>query len=371
MIRLAKTQLCILTALVLFSCQQNTTESKEPKQLKDGIYAPVAIKYATGLRIWKSDDSLKIQIRNPQDTAELIDEYIISLSTDSAKYPIQSFALGSTTIASYFQKLNILDRIDGLTFTDLVLNKALKGQIESGQVAELTSGGELDFEKVMALNPGCLLTYVTGSSNLDRIQEQGIDVFIMPEHLESTPLGRAEWIKMVGCLSGKLEEAKLAFNKIDSAYTALKTKAALSSNIPQVFTGSRYKDHWYAPGNGSYVAAYIRDAGGQYTFKEIEGQGSAELDMEAALKQMSQADFWGLVVSQDSSYTLDQLIDKDDRYKGFPSVKNRNVFVCNSKKADYFGDAVVQPEVVLADLIAILHPNILPNHKYIYFRPVS
>mgnify|MGYP001041346435 CR=1 FL=1 len=363
-----KFSLAVLTFLILFvtSCQIDQKKSAHPEILR-----PVEVRHAKGLRIWKNESTYKIQVRNPQDTLEIIGTYFFKISGDSADIPINSFALGSTTIASYFQRLDLNDKITGLTFSNLVLNSELQARINSGVVAELTSGGELDFEKVLALNPDCFLTYSTGSSNLDRIQEQGIDVFALPEHLESTPLGRAEWIKMIGCLNGNLEESISAFEEIEGAYSDLKAQVALISTLPRVFTGSRYRDHWYAPGNESYIAAYIRDAGGNYTFRDIEGHGSAELDMEAALVQMSQSDYWGMVVSQDSAFTIDQLVEEDERYADFSSVKSGNIFVCNSKKADYFGDGVVEPHLILADLVSIFHPNVLPNHEYIYFRPVS
>lgn len=365
---MAKLSIAILAFLVLFgtSCQ-----TSQKKLAESESYISVEVRHAAGLRIWKNDNSYKIQVRNPQDTLDIIGTYYFNISGDSADIPIESFAVGSTTIASYFHKLGLNQKITGLTFTDLVLNTELQTRIKSGQITELTSGGELDFEKVLALNPDCFLTYSTGSSNLERIQEQGIDVYALPEHLESTPLGRAEWIKMVGCLSGNLDESMSAFEEIESAYRELKTRVAVVSNLPRVFTGSRYRDHWYAPGNESYIAAYIRDAGAYYTFRDIEGHGSAELDMEAALEQMSRSDYWGMVVSQDSTFTIDQLLKEDQRYAEFPSVQSGNVFVCNSKNSDYFGDGVVEPHLILADLVAIFHPNVLPNHKYIYFRPVS
>jgi len=358
--------LLYIVSLFIYSCSPVGQEQAEIDALR-----PVEVKYSTGLRIWKNNEMYKVQVRNPQDTLEIFGTYQFERSGESADIPIHSFAIGSTTIASYFQKLDQVERIKGLTFTDLVMNNNLKGRIDSGLVSELTSAGELDFEKVLELNPECFLSYTSSASNLDRISEQGIDVYIIPEHLESNPLGRAEWIKMVGCLIGNLQESIQAFNEIDSAYSTLKTKAAMVSSIPTIFTGSRYRDHWYAPGNKSYIASYIRDAGGQYSFREIEGFSSAELDMEAALKQMSQADYWGMVVSQDSAFTINQLVAKDERYRDFPSITSGNVFVCNSKKSDYFGDGVVEPHLILADLIAIFHPNVLPGHKYIYFRPVS
>lgn len=361
----------LVAVLSLLILSLSACQNAENGANKEDSFQPVEINYARGLRIWQSFTQYKIEVRNPQDTLEIIGTYYFDTAGDSADIPIKSYAVGSTTLASYFQKLGLNDRVTGLTFTNLVLNSELRSRIESGQVSELTSGGELDFEKVLALNPECFLTYSSGSSNLDRIQEQGIDVYAMPEHLESNPLGRAEWIKMIGCISGNLEEGISAFNEIKEAYNDLKTQVAVISSLPRVFTGSRYRDHWYAPGNESYIASYIRDAGGQYTFRDIEGHGSAELDMEAALKQMNEADYWGLVVSQDSTFTMNQLIGRDERYRSFPSVQAGNVFVCNSKKTDYFGDGVVEPHLILADLVAIFHPNVLPNHKHIYFKPVS
>lgn len=334
-------------------------------------YREIEVKYAEGFKLWENDLGYKIVVRNPQDTTELLATYFLSRDTSEIQIPIKRVAVGSTTLGSFFDKLDLPESISGMTYTDFILNENIKGLISSGQISELISGGELDFEKVIANDPDCFITYSLGQSNFDRINENGIPVLLLPEHMESSPLGRAEWVKVIGCLTDRLELAKQVFDVVDTSYTAIKHKALLSSYIPEVFTGSRYKDHWYAPGNRSYIATYLRDAGANYTFKHIEGYSSAEMDLESAIVQISGADFWGMVVSQDDDYYMNQLIEEDQKYAGFNSVLNGNVFACNSKKADYFGDGVVEPHLILADLISIFHPNILPNHSYKYFEPVK
>ncbi|MCA1764147.1 MAG: ABC transporter substrate-binding protein [Flavobacteriales bacterium] len=315
----------LIFILFFFGC----TEPKPKQTFQQDGSGEVKIEYARGLLISKNGDGFEVTVRNPQDTSEILGNYSLVSKSDSGEHaihiPIESAALSSTTFVAFFDVIEQVDRISGVTFTDRVMNANLLQNISKGKVRELT---------------------------------------------ESTPLGRAEWIKFAGCLTGKLDEATAKFDSIASAYHALKQKAE-SQERPEVFTGSRYKDHWYAPGRDSYIATYIRDAAAEYTFNEIEGRASAELDMESVLVSVSDADFWGMVVSQEKPYTMDQLLEIDPMYTRIKAVKDSSVFVCNAAKSDYFGDAVMQPHIILADLVSVFHPELLPDHEPVFFSRIK
>jgi iron complex transport system substrate-binding protein len=363
---------CILS-LCLFSCTGSS--DKEAENQPKG-YQGLKIKYSTGLRIWKKDAGYKVQVRNPQDTAEVMATWYFQKgyngqSTDTIAIPVKTAALNSTTFIAFFDKLDAIGLVDGVTYTDRVMNKAMKRRIDKGQAKEITSAGELDFEKVLALQPSAFMAYTYGDSDFSRLEEQGIPVVLNMEYLESHPLGRAEWIKLVGCMLDKYDLAEGLFSEVEARYNELKSKAALRSSMPTVFTGSRYKDIWYAPGNASYVANYLRDAGSNYVFRDIEGHGSAEIDYEVALQKVSGADYWGMVLSQEEEFTMKDVEKMDEKYTRFKAFKKQQVFYCNTAQDDYFGDAVMEPHYILADLIAIFHPEILPGHEFHYFRPIE
>lgn len=339
-------------------------------------FEKVEINYAKGLRIWKNGADYRVEIRNPRDTAEMITSYFFtpntnSKNTDTISIPVQNAALNSTTFIAYFDKLGEADLITGVTFADRMMNKNLLDRVAANKTIELTSGGELDFEKVLSLNPDVFMAYSYGESDFSRIENQGIPVVLNMEYLEGHPLGRAEWIKLAGILTGNTVLADSIYQDIENQYLELKEKVGQASATPSVFTGSRYNEIWYAPGRDSYIANYIIDAGGDYVFKNLEGAGSHEIDYEAALKAISDADYWGMVTSHIEPFTMQTVLKMDEFYGSFKSFHDKNIFVCNAAKSDYFGDAVMEPEIILADMIAIIHPEVLPQYQSKYFHKVE
>ncbi len=344
-----------------------------------GFEKRLTVSHASGLRIWKISDGFRVQVRNPQDTTEIMGTYLLSQNLDShtdsmpwtakVQIPVKKAALNSTTFIPFFSKINQSDRIGGVTFTDMIVNEDIKSLIAAGEIVELTSGGELDYEKVLALDPDVFMAYRYGESNFQRYIDQGIPVVMNMEFLETSPLGRAEWIKLAGCLTGKYDEAVKIFERIEREYNDLRTLAGKAENQPRVFTGMTYGSNWFVQGNKSFVAQYIRDAHGIYSFEHIEGHGSREVDIESVFQVIKDADYWGMVASGELSYQ--QILDTDRRFTQFASFQKGQIFACNTSEVDYFGDAVMEPEKILADIIAIIHTDLTPTHEFHYFYPVT
>lgn len=67
---------------------------------------------------------------------------------------------------------------------------------------------------------------------------------------------------------------------------------------------------------------------------------------------------------------------EDNRYANFAAVKTGNVYnnnarINNSGGNDYWESGTSNPDIVLSDLIKILHPEILPNHQLVYYRKLE
>lgn len=361
----------LVTAFLAISCSH-----EPPGEFNNTDFEKVEMNYAKGLRIWKNGDDYRVEIRNPRDTSELITSYYFtpqtnSKNTDTISIPVQTAALNSTTFIAYFDKLGEANLVTGVTFADRMMNENLLDQVAANATIELTSGGELDFEKVLSLNPDVFMAYSYGESDFSRIENQGIPVVLNMEYLEGHPLGRAEWIKLAGILTGNETLADSIYQDVENQYIELKEKVGEASTTPSVFTGSRWNEIWYAPGRDSYIANYITDAGGDYVFKNLKGAGSHEIDYEAALKAISDADYWGMVTSHREPFTMQTVLEMDEFYGSFKAFQDKNIFVCNAAKTDYFGDAVMEPEIILADMIAIIHPEVLPQHQSMYFHRVE
>jgi iron complex transport system substrate-binding protein len=282
-----------------------------------------------------------------------------------------AFATLSTTHLSYFNRIASLGAVRGTAYAAYVMNPDVKREIENGNIASLSGERDLDFERTLASGANVVLTYPYGDQSFEDLKSAGLLVLPISEYLEEHPLGRAEWIRALGFLCGAESAADSAFSEIDRAYNALKLQAHLSSSIPSVFTGSNDNGVWYAPPGNSFISQFIRDASGSYIFSGHHTKGNISMDFEILLEKAMEVDYWGKVVYDEGALTLEKLATDDERYVALKAFKNHHVFYCNSAEKDYFGDGLIEPHVILADLIAILHPNILPDHKPVYFELIK
>ena len=284
----------------------------------------------------------------------------------------ENYATLSTTHLAYFWKMGALNRVAGTAFASYVRNSEVKALLDSDQIQDISGDKEVDTEALIALAPKALITYPYGDMNYDRLEQLGIATLPFSEYLEEHPLGRAEWIKVVGFLTDLEKEADTAFEKIKSAYelASEEVKQIPIAERPVVFTGSHSNGMWYAPPGNSYISQFIKDAGGKYLFQDRIQQGNISMEFETLFKEAMEADYWGKVIFDDGDLTLADLQADDERYAALPSFQNGNVFYCNAAETDYFGDAIVEPEIILQDLVAILHPD-TSEYKFEYFRPIA
>lgn len=363
----------ICISIIFFSCGNDRNENPEGVLTSHFVYEN---KYAKGFRISAGEEYTRIDIYNPLDSSENIDTYYLYTKEqgipdikDSLKLfeiPVGDAGLFSTTFAAYFDHLDLTSKIKGIAFADLVKNENLKNQIDNNFTVNLSSGEEIDLEKLLALQADLFMVYPYQNVNLKRYSDLGIKTVLNLEYQEQHPLARAEWIKFVSIFYGKYDHATEDFAHIEEEYLSLKSKVALEDK-PTVFTGSNYKGTWYAPGSDSYIAAFINDAGGEYVFKEYSGRENISLNFETAFEQIHEADYWGNVFFEKGRFTTQTLLDIDERYAELKAIQEKHVFYCNTNESDYFGDAIMEPEIILADLISIFHPGILEGHKNKYF----
>jgi len=358
-----------LVAIVLcISCSpvENSSTHSSTKESQN-----IEVKFATGFTISTTSQGFDIIVRNPQDTTQILGEYSLDTS-DSAEInvPVQSTVLNSTTFGAFFDRLGGLDVVKGMTYSNSVMSPRVKERIDSGRIQEIISGDGVDFERILEINPDVVFSYSYGETDFSRYEELGIPIVLLMDYKESHPLGRAEWIKVVGCFLGKFEEAESVFNTVMNNYEEVRQQATLHSTLPSAFTGSRYGDFWYAPGKDSYIAQFIRDAGATYAFEHVDGQASAELDFEQALVDISATDYWGLVTSTEGEFTKANILEMNQLYEKLKAYQEDHIFVCNTQEKDYFGDAIMEPDLILADLYKIFHPQSDQDSIYHYFKPI-
>jgi len=180
-------------------------------------------------------------------------------------------------------------------------------------------------------------------------------------------------IKFFGALYNKEKEADSIFSKIESEYISAKSLASEAKNKPTVISGAMYKDVWYMPQGNSWGAQFIRDAYGDYLWIDSEGTGSLSLSLESVLDKGIEADVW---IGPAQFNSLEELKEGSKAYTQFKAYKTGEVYSYSMKKGEkggviYYELAPNRPDLVLKDLIKILHPEMLPNHKFHFFDKLN
>lgn len=281
--------------------------------------------------------------------------------------PVRNVICLTTLQLSNFIKLNAQDKVAGMTSTRFLFDETMKQRLESGAIRRIGIEGEFDPEIVIALDPDVILISPFKRGGYDALANLDIPMISFLGYKEYTPLGQAEWIKFTGMLVGEEEQANEIFNEIESRYNELKTLAASIEKRPTVLSGELHSGSWYVVGGESYLAQLFRDAGADYFMRGNTETGGYYVDFETVYSQGANADYWRLVNSHNGPFDYEALQKSDARYTDFKAFRNRKVIYCNLREKPFYEDTPVAPEVVLADLIRIFHPGLLPDHEPVFY----
>jgi iron complex transport system substrate-binding protein len=200
-----------------------------------------------------------------------------------------------------------------------------------------------------------------------RVSQAGIPVLFNNEWMEKSLLARAEWIKFVSVFYDKEKVADSIFSSIENQYLSIKNKAKSIKNKPNIMAGSNFRGTWYMPGGSSFMGQLFADAGANYYFKNDTTTGSLPLNFEMVLKNFSNTDIW----LNCSFLSINDLNIADSKHELFQPVKKQQVYNFNKRQLpstanDFWESAVARPDLLLADVIAILHPDLMPNYQLVY-----
>ncbi len=285
--------------------------------------------------------------------------------------PVRRIVVTSTTHVAYLAMLGLEDTIAGIVGCRRVATPSVAERIRSGLIQEAGDGSgmtdEVDMEQLFNLQPDLVMTYGMGNPEFDRqdkLREAGFTVALNAEYMETTPLGRTEWMKFIAAFFDKEDEAERLFAGIARRYEALAAKARLAENRPSVFCGENFRGVWHIPGGRSYAAALLHDAGADYIWSDDPSAGNIPVGVETILSRAREADVW---LDPGLSRSREAVAREDERCKFFRAFRAGRVFNNNARMSAGGGNeiwetGVANPDRVLADLISIFHPEMFPHH---------
>ncbi len=275
--------------------------------------------------------------------------------------------VASTTHLSFIAALGQEEKVVGATHLDQVFNERIKELAAAGKIKEVGVADGLDQEALVQAHAQIILDHAFG--RVDHGSRIGVPVVRITEYLEEHPLGRAEWIKVFGLLFGAEEQSQQLFERIRAAYERTALNNIDVEHRPKVFFGSAWQGQWFAPPANSYMATLIQDAGGEYVFADSTGEGNITLDLETVIHKVRRADHFGMILAADRVDAA-VLAGGDHRLMRLKAV-NEGGFYGSTRTSDLFGQALLEPHVLLEDLAMIFHGTPEGGREPRYFLPVA
>lgn len=360
----------MLFAAIIVSCKQET----KPVDTSDSLGQTIDVKYAKGFTINDFETHILITLTRPYPGAKAPLTYRLNrnqANEDGISIPIDRIVCTSTTHLPALSMLEVAPTLVGFPSIEYISDTTQWRRAQIGELVELGTSNQLDVEQLVALDPDAVMAFSMGgeTQQLDKLEELGIKVIYNADYLEESILGRAEWIKVIGALYDRLEQADSIFNQIEGQYTSLQSRLSDTVDQPTVMSGLMYGDAWYMPGGNNWGAKVIQDAGGQYLWESDSSSGWIEIGFEGVIERAQDADLWiGLAHLE----TLEALSQADIRYQEFAPYATGEVYTYGAKKGpgggvSYLELGYARPDLVLADMIKIIHPEVLPDYDLYFY----
>lgn len=372
-------RLILLVLIVFYSC----TPSTETKELVV-TSTNVPLSYAKRFAIKKYSDYTVVELLGNKNDSKVTASFVLyqnkkpSYNTNAyyIKTPVSRVACMSSIYTAMLTDLHCEQAIVAIDNMDYYTNTYIQQQVKENKVIELSKGPQIEIEKAIALKPNLFLTFGMGNPKTDidkKLLQSNLPIAISIDHLEETPLARAEWIKFFACFFNKESLADSLFSATNKRYNELVTIAKKNTQKPTVLTEIKYGDAWYVPSGKSYIANLINDAGGIYFWKDDQKVGSTPLSFEMVYAKAKDCDFW---INQYNVNTKKELASYDKRYGLFKAFKEGNLYNNNKTQnahgySNYWETGITHPDDVLADLIKIFSPTLMTQHVFVYYKKIE
>lgn len=296
-------------------------------------------------------------------------------TTDTVRTPVERSAVFIAPHCQLMYELGCQQAIRGvcdldyINIPDVKKRAALSGNT-SAQNPIVNCGSSMapDIERIIALNPeAILLSPFENSGGYGKLDKLHIPIIEAADYMESSPLGRAEWMKFYGMLFGNEEgksngisgscepKADSLFAKIEKEYLSLKAQAAGYPKGLSILTERKTGNVWYVPGGQSTIGILLKDANARYIFEDDQHSGSLAMSPEQILAKGKQVDVWAFKYFGGAPLSQAQLLQEYDGYKALAAFNRGNIYQVDTSTVPYFELTSFHPELLLREFIILAH----------------
>ncbi|RGU56134.1 ABC transporter substrate-binding protein [Odoribacter splanchnicus] len=353
-------------------------KSRHSASAGDALSA-LRMEYAGRIRIDSSEHYILVRVQNPWDTARILHTYVlVGRETELpeglpegtlVRTPVEKALVYSSVHCGLLSELGAIDRIGGICDLQYIEIPEIQNRCASGRMVDAGNAMNPDIEKIIDFHPDAiLLSPFENSGGYGRIEKLGIPIIECADYMETSPLGRSEWMRFFGLLFGKRRQADSLFTAVRADYLQLCDLVKSVNQRPTVISELKSGSAWYVPGGKSTTGRLYQDAGATYMWAEDEHSGSIPLSFETVFDRGQDADFWLFKYNRQQDKTLTELKSDYASYAGFRAFQTGQVYGCNSGQVPFYTETPFHPERLLEDLIRIFHPGVLPAGECRYFK---
>lgn len=286
----------------------------------------------------------------------------LGVKTDTVRTPLESNLVFTAPHCQLLTELGCQNAITGVCDKDYINIPDIKSRAQADAkvahpIMDCGSSMQPDIERIIALHPEALLiSPFENNGGYGKLDKLRIPIIETADYMETSPLGRAEWIKLYGLLLSS-SKADSLFSAIEKEYLQLKAEAAKLPLGLSILTERKTGNVWYVPGGKSTMGILLRDAHAKYIFADDQHSGSLSISPEQIIAKGNQIDAWALKYFGGNALTKNDLLAEYQGYQALKAFQSGNIYETDTSCEPYFELTSFHPEILLREFIILSHPE--------------
>ncbi len=372
-----KTIILFILSVAILSCQGGASPTNGRE---DGDTLP--LRHARRIQIVRHSDFTQVSLSDPWNSGKTLHTYLLVPSGQDlpekmpegtvVRIPLKRSVISTSVHCGLVVNLGCRKSIAGVCDPQYIHHPWITSQVADRKIADCGSGLSPTVEKIIDLEPDAIfLSPFQNSGGYGQVEHLGIPIIETADYMETSALGRAEWMKFYGLLFGVEAKADSLFTAIEKEYNELTAIAAADSGRLSVLMDKQTGSVWYVPGGHSTIGRMIGEASALYPWSDNEDSGSLQLPFESVLNKGAGCDVWLFRYNSPHPITYKELLSENQGYEQFKSFNMRKAYGCNTATTTFYEDTPFHPALLLRDIVIITHPEIKGLGETKYFRPVE
>lgn len=347
----------------------------------DALRLADTFRYALGFQVMYADGYTQVEVRDPWNKGKLLQRYLLVPRDKKqpegmpkgtvVRVPLRNMVVYTSVHSAVLDELGAAGDIVGVCESRYIKVPTVIERLRDGLTTDLGEATSPNVEKMIEIGAEVVVASPFDHGGYGPVEKIGIPIIECADYMETDPLGRAEWIKFIGLLTGQTARADSLFRETEANYLRVKALVEKAEKRPTLLTGMKFGSSWYVPAGESFMARIYKDAGADYLFNYLPGTGGTPLSFETVLDKAIHANLWVMHYNRDEDMTYETLASDYAPYGRFDAFTNHRIYGCNTHHSRYYEEVPIHPDWLLTELIAIFHPQLLPNYTFRYFEALK